>query len=113
MRETGEEDYWTGISRFMACVMVDKHNLKSVLKGPPSHKYDTFTEQHVTLVSGNRIEGSTLVCLCHLYREFIRYWMDVDERTLRRRMMLQDHEVCVKRKERYVWEVHWQGMLFA
>ena len=57
MRETDEEDYWTGTSRFMACVMVDKHDLKSVFKGPPPHKYDTFTEQHVTLVSANRKEG--------------------------------------------------------
>jgi hypothetical protein len=60
---TDEEDYWTGTPRFMACVMVDKYDLMSVLKGPPPHKYDTFTEQHVTLVSANRKEGSELVCL--------------------------------------------------
>jgi hypothetical protein len=66
MRETDEEDYWTGTSRFMVCVMVDRHDLKSVLKGPPPHKYDTFTEQHVTLVSANRKEGYTLVCLSSL-----------------------------------------------
>lgn len=50
----------------MAYVMVDESDLMSVLKGPPPNKYDTFTEQHVTLVSADEKEGSTSVCLSSL-----------------------------------------------
>ncbi|KAF2689351.1 hypothetical protein K458DRAFT_384001 [Lentithecium fluviatile CBS 122367] len=35
VKEGSEQGYWLGTPRFQACVMIDKRNLDSVVKGPP------------------------------------------------------------------------------
>lgn len=51
MQECGEEDDILGTPRFLACAMVTKGNLQSVLNGPPAEEYDAYGSGRLWLVS--------------------------------------------------------------
>jgi hypothetical protein len=53
-------------SRFMACVMVDKHDLNTVLRGPSAEKFDAEGSGYVTLVSLDKDEGHMSVGMSYL-----------------------------------------------
>ncbi|KAK7187972.1 hypothetical protein PSPO01_06174 [Paraphaeosphaeria sporulosa] len=66
IEESGEEQYWLPTSRFLACVMVDRHDLKSVLKGPSAEEFDAEGYGSVTLISLDKNEGHMSVGMSYL-----------------------------------------------
>jgi hypothetical protein len=61
-----EDDDWLGTPRFLACAMVSKDELESVLKGPPAEEFDADGAEFLTLVSLDEDEGYQLVGASYL-----------------------------------------------
>lgn|SRR5690242_15348967 len=57
VERSGENDDWLGTPRFLACVMVRKDHLESVLEGPPAEEFDADGEGFLALVSLDEDEG--------------------------------------------------------
>ncbi|KAF9734471.1 hypothetical protein PMIN01_07374 [Paraphaeosphaeria minitans] len=66
IKESGEQQYWLPTSRFLACVMVDKYDLKSVLTGPSAEEFDAEGDGSVTLISLDKNEGHMSVGMSYL-----------------------------------------------
>lgn len=66
VRSSGEGDDWLGTPRFLACVMVSKDELDSVLEGPPADEFDADGEGILTLVSTDEDQGYQAVGASYL-----------------------------------------------
>lgn len=51
LQECEEDDDFLGTPRFMACAMVSKSELETVLDGPPAEEFDADGAGFITLIS--------------------------------------------------------------
>lgn len=63
---SGENDDSLGTPRFLACAMVTKDHIESVLEGPPAEEFDTDGSGFLALVSLDEDEGYQLVGASYL-----------------------------------------------
>lgn len=66
VESSGENNDWLETPRFLACAMVTKDHLESVLEGPPAEEFDADGSGFLALVSLDEDEGYQLVGVSYL-----------------------------------------------